>query len=307
MREIKHISVNGVHIAYMVLGDKKIDIVIEMGLGSTIGEWWQFAKKLSKDHTVLLYERAGYGMSEIYNKERTAKNIADELYGLLEQLEHEEKVTLVAHSQGGLYAQQFARLYPHLVKALVLIDPLSANDDAFKTLLTEVEYKRSGVDKSRSFKLGYILSKLHLGYVIKKVMKSAPRFYYYHDFSEEETNYILNALTKPKFYQTAMEEYRLAHSEKYILPLRDKKDFPDLPIYLVTHTSERAIKETMEFGGMDEEGAKKVEDIWQNLMKAYLTFTSKSSFVQAKKSSHYIHLTEPELIYHLIEKAFEEK
>lgn len=303
MLDIKHILVDTISIAYAVFGNGKIDVVIEMGLGSSIGEWWQFAEQLSQNHTVLIYERAGYGTSQSSHKERTPKNIASELYGLLNQLEHEEKMILVAHSQGGLYAQQFVRLYPQCVKALVLLDPLSANDHAFKTLLTEKEYKKSGVDKSGGFKLGLLCAKLHLGGIIKKVMQSAPPFYYYKEFSCEETDYILSALTKPKFYQTAMEEYRLAHHDSYVSELKDQKGFPDIPLYLITHTSEIAIKETMDFGGMDEVGAKKVEEIWQTIMKEYLTFSNQSTFVQAKHSSHYIHLTEGDLVSQLIDKA----
>ena len=94
---------------------------------------------------------------------------------------------LLAHSQGGLYAQQFCRLYPELVEKLILLDPLSANDNDFKEKLSEKEYKSSGVDKSSSFRTMQTLAKLHLGGITKRIMKSAPPFYYYHDFSKEET------------------------------------------------------------------------------------------------------------------------
>lgn len=304
MLEVKHIFIGSASIAYAILGKNKIDLVIEMGLGSSIGEWWQVAKRLSKTHTVLLYERAGYGNSLPSDKERTPLNIANELYQLLEQLEHEESVTLLAHSQGGLYAQQFARLYPQHVKALILLDPLSAYDNDFKTLLTSVEYKRSGVDKTGGFKLGYILSRLHLGFIIKKIMKTAPPFYYYKDFSNEETKYILSTLTKPTFYKTAMEEYRLAHREEEISGLKEKKDFPDIPIYLITHTSKMAIREIIEFGGLDEVGAKKVEEIWHELMKAYLALSHHSYFTQAKHSTHYIHLTELDVVCDTLERIY---
>ena len=50
------------------------------------------------------------------------------------------QITILAHSQGGLYAQQFARLYPEMVEKLVLLDLLSANDNRFKSELSKREY-----------------------------------------------------------------------------------------------------------------------------------------------------------------------
>lgn len=277
--------------AYKVFGKGSIDLVIEAGLGTCAGEWWHIAERLSEEYCVLLYERQRKPVTP-----RTPVNIGQELYSLLEMLGHREKIILLAHSQGGLYAQQFARLYPDMVRGLILIDPLSANDNSYKEFFTPEEQKKSGFDKAGNLVIMEKLAKLHLGFLIKSVMKKAPPFYYY-DFSKDAKEYILSSITETAFYHTALEEYRLAHDEDILVPLRKKEGFPDIPLALITHSSEFSIREIVEFGRTDRGFAQKVEDFWQSLMKEYLSFSNKTKFIQAKDSGHFIHLTEPGLIY----------
>lgn len=282
---------------YKVVGNGKVDVVVEAGLGSCLAEWLPMARRLSKKgKTVLLYERFGINLSTPAKEARTPKQIAWELHKLLKKVPHKEKVILLAHSQGGLYAQQFCRLYPELVEKLVLLDPLSANDNDFKEKLSEKEYKSSGVDKSSSFRTMQTLAKLHLGGITKRIMKGAPPFYYFHDFSKEETKEILGAFSKAGHARTALLEYQEAHRKENVAALRKKEGFPEIPLVLVTHASEPAIRENMEFGHNTRKFAEKIEKMWQELMKEYLEFSPQSEWISAKKSTHYIHLMEMELV-----------
>ena len=183
-----------------------------------------------------------------------------------------------------------------MVKGILLIDPLSANDNKYKTLLTPEEQKKSGFDKTSNLAIMNKLAKLHLGFLIKAVMKKAQPFYYYKDFSKDAFDYILSSITKSALYISALEEYRLAHEEEIVEPLKERSDFPDIPLVLIMHTSEFSVKEIVEFGRTNAEFAKKVEDIWQSLIKEYLSFSSKTKYNQAQNSGHFIHLTEPNLI-----------
>ena len=57
-----------------------------------------------------------------------------------------------------------------------------------------------------------------------------------------------------------------------------------------------AIKENMEFGGNSRPIATRIEQLWQEIMKEYLGYSKRAIWIQAKRSTHYIHLTDPELI-----------
>ena len=126
--QTKTVPLPSAALAYEKYGDVEVSLVIEMGFGASMAEWRQLTAKLAGRYTVLLYQRAGYGASSTSTLERTPENIAAELYLLLQQVGHARKVTVLAHSQGGLYAWKFAKLYPELVDRLVLLDPLSPED-----------------------------------------------------------------------------------------------------------------------------------------------------------------------------------
>ncbi|MBO5292064.1 MAG: alpha/beta fold hydrolase [Lachnospiraceae bacterium] len=300
---IQKISVQTAELAYCIFGTGKINLVIEMGLGAVMAEWRPLAERLAKHHTVLLYERAGYGSSSASTLKRTPEHIADELYRLLQQLDCEEKITLLAHSQGGLYAQQFARIYPQHVRNMVLLDPLSPHDSAFQKELTDAEFQKSGVDKTAGLRLNLRLTRLHLGWFVRLLMKSAPPFYYYPEFTKEETRSILSAISRPQIYETALAEYELAHQEQYLQKLRSPVGFPQLPLILVTHDSGIEEQEIRTFGGASEEEAAKIETLWQRLMCEYLAYSEKSVHIRASQSSHFIHLTDMDLICEWLEKS----
>lgn len=276
---------------FKIYGSGKINLIIETGLDATIGEWENVANKIREKFTVLCYERSTDSKSA-----RTPKNIAKELYQLLMTLDCDKNIIIVAHSQGGLYAQQFARLYPQLVKGLVLLDPLSPNDSRYKELLTPDEQKKSGFDKSENLKIMLRLAKMHLGALNRSVLKKAPPFYYYNKFSPETEKYIITKSSAAASLSAAIEEYRLAHEKSETEALADKTTFPNIPLVLITHSSDYEIKEIEQFGKTSHEFAVKVENMWQDLMKEYLDYSTLNRFMSAKSSGHYIHLTEPKLI-----------
>ena len=289
---------------YKIVGNLPLRFVVEMGLGACIEEWMPLAEQLVEQSAgqpgcsggVLLYERYGINRSPASENARTPFHIAQELHQLLEQLEHAEKVILIAHSQGGLYAQQYVRLFPEQVGGILLLDPLSAGDYLFQEKLSPKQYAKSGVDKSNNLILMKKLAKMKMGWLVKKMMKNAPPFYYFRNFSTKAENVILNSYTNITHLDTAYQVYVLAHDKKEIQALEKKEGFPDIPLTLITHDSEFAIKESMEFGNNSREFAEEVEHMWQDIMKEYLTFSKKSKYIQAKSSGHYIHLSDRETV-----------
>jgi chorismate mutase len=152
--------------------------------------------------------------------------------------------------------------------------------------------------------MGRLLCSIGLGPVFKPILKKGVPFYYYSGFSKEAEQYILASLTKANHYKTALEEYSLSHAEDQINELKEKNGFPDIPITLLTHSSRTVIEEIMNFGGATKEVAEKVEQIWQDIMKEYLSFSNKTKWIQSKKSGHFLHLTESNLVKDSIYEIF---
>lgn len=289
---------------YKIFGNKTVDIVIEMGLGACIAEWESIAEELGKNHGVLVYERAGINHSDKSDKDRTPSNIAKELMNLLDEIPHDEKLVIIGHSQGGLYASEFCGIYPEVVKGLILLDPLSKEDNMFKKELTARELKRSGADKSKNFIILERFVRLGLKGLVKKIMREGPPFYYA-DFSEKQKEDILNSFVNLTHLHTCKEEYRLAHDDAALKNMVSMDNYPDIPIILVTHSSEETIKENMEFGRNSRPFAVRIEQLWQEIMKGYLAYSKRAIWIQAKKSTHYIHLTEPEIIVESVNRIMQ--
>ncbi|MCQ4022383.1 alpha/beta fold hydrolase [Ruminococcus sp. zg-924] len=301
MMESRIIQFPSAALACEIYGEGKVGLVIEMGLGAVMAEWRRLAQRLSKRHTVLLYQRAGYGGSGISALERTPGNIALELHQLLGHIPHEEKVTLLGHSQGGLYVWNFAQVYPELVRALILLDPLSPEDDRFRTELTDAEFRKSGVDKTAGLRMNLKLTRWHLGWLVRRMMASAPPFYYDSGFSKEERQEILESLGKPQTYETALAEYAAAHDKNELTELLDRENKLACPVTMVTHDSALSCREIEQFGGASPEEAMKTEALWQEIMGVYLSCAQRGELVRAGHSSHYIHLTDPELVCRVVE------
>lgn len=297
---MKQITIPSARLSCEIYGEGDISLVIEMGLGAVTAEWRQLAKRLSAQHTVLLYQRAGVGASSRSCLARTPGNIVLELHQLLEVLPHEEALTLLAHSQGGLYAWAFAREYPELVGRLILLDPLSPEDHRFRKELTAAEFRKSGADKSAGLKLNRNLTRMHMGWLVKRMMASAPPFYYDDHFSPAERDEILTALGTAQTYETALAEYTFAHAPAVLAGLLDRETPVTSPLTLVTHDSQISCQEIQTFGGASPAEAQKIEALWQSVMAAYLACCTNATHIYAPHSSHYIHLTDADLVCGLV-------
>ena len=285
-------------LSYRLFGELSSQfVIIETAMGACSAEWWHLAEKWSDKFCILSYDRAGYGSSSSSSLSRTPFNIAHELNELLNMLGIRKKAVMIGHSIGGLYAQQFARLFPDRVHSILLLDPVSANNQTLKEQLNKREYYQSGIDKGGNLKLGLIITSLKLGFLLTPLLRKAPPFYYFHSFSKEAENAILRNQTQRKLYESTIAEYKCLESEEEIGNLKDKTNFPDVPLYLICHDPETMIAEIEHYGGTDKAIAAKIDELWVSLMKEYLHFSGNSVYKQARNSGHLIHLSDPDVIW----------
>jgi pimeloyl-ACP methyl ester carboxylesterase len=94
-------------------------VVLVHGLGSRMGHWLPVARRLARDHRVVLVDLPGHGataMPEPLSLEAAVQS----LQGVLD--DEPGPVVLVGHSVGGLVAAQAALDRPARVRALVLVE-----------------------------------------------------------------------------------------------------------------------------------------------------------------------------------------
>ncbi len=98
-------------------------VVLVHGLGATFQKSWRKVyPEVALGHTVLAYNRAGYGRTPVHDAVRDARQIVSELRKNLQRLALSPPYVLVGHSMGGLYMQWFARQHPQDVAGLLLVD-----------------------------------------------------------------------------------------------------------------------------------------------------------------------------------------
>lgn len=116
-------DIGGHKLEYVTAGEGSPVIVFLSGYGADIDTSWSrvypAAEKIS---TVFAYNRFGYGASDKVEQPQSGEVIVNSLRDILREKGLIPPYVLVGHSLGGLYANLFARQYPHEVSGVVLID-----------------------------------------------------------------------------------------------------------------------------------------------------------------------------------------
>ncbi len=117
---LKYVRVGDVQIGYRSFGHGDPLLMI-MGFAGTMDLWdLQLIRKLSKEHTVIIYDNRGAGSSTAGTREITIRRMAEDAAGLLKQLNY-ETAHILGWSMGGMIAQELALQHPSMVNKLILM------------------------------------------------------------------------------------------------------------------------------------------------------------------------------------------
>lgn len=103
-------------------------VILESGAFGSAADWDLVLDDLARGGRACAYDRAGIGRSPPRASDPGVTAIAQELRGLLDQLGERGPVILVGHSNGALYIETFAALWPDRVAGLVYVN--GVNSDA---------------------------------------------------------------------------------------------------------------------------------------------------------------------------------
>ena len=117
-------------------------VVLESGAFGTSADWDLVLDDLAKGGRVCAYDRAGVGDSRPRAGAEDVISIAEELAALLDNLGETGPVILVGHSNGALYAETFAALWPARVAGLVYVNGVTSNDGDDPMLLADLTRER---------------------------------------------------------------------------------------------------------------------------------------------------------------------
>ena len=114
------VETNGTSL-YVRIGGTGPAVVMLHGFGDTGDMWAPIAAKLMKDHTVIVPDLRGMGLSAHPDAGYTKKNQAVDIAGVLDHLKV-DKADLVTHDIGNMVGYAFVAQYPERVTRWVVID-----------------------------------------------------------------------------------------------------------------------------------------------------------------------------------------
>lgn len=123
----------------VTVGDQRIHVVVSGagptvvlcgGLASNWFDWDDVLRILSDFHTVVVFDRPGFGLSGPPPRGQlpTVTGEADRILDVLDALGLEGPAVVVGHSLAGFYAEAFARLHPHRTSGVLLLDSSVGRD-----------------------------------------------------------------------------------------------------------------------------------------------------------------------------------
>jgi 3-oxoadipate enol-lactonase len=111
-------KVGDINLYYEIHGSGE-PLVLIMGYGFRAGHWFAILDKLAAGNRVVVFDNRGTGRSDKPNIPYTAKMMAGDVAGLLDEIGI-SVTSIFGVSKGGMIAQEFALSYPGRLKNLVL-------------------------------------------------------------------------------------------------------------------------------------------------------------------------------------------
>jgi len=118
----KMIDLGGRSLHSCVYGKGSPTVALVSGFGAPQAYWNPVVPELAAQTTVLTFDRAGIGKSEIGELPTHGKQAATDLHTLLNKLNLPKPYIVIGHSYGGKVVRLFASMYPDDIGGIILED-----------------------------------------------------------------------------------------------------------------------------------------------------------------------------------------
>ncbi len=154
----KYAKSGGVNIAYQVVGDGPVDLVMVPGWTSNVEGWWElpastaFYERLATFCRLIIFDKRGTGMSDPFpiDEPPTLEQRMDDVRAVMDAAGFERAV-LFGYSEGGPMSLLFAATYPERTVALVLHGTFAKQEwhDTFAARLAETPEQLAALVEER--------------------------------------------------------------------------------------------------------------------------------------------------------------
>ena len=123
-KRVNYTTVDELRMDYRVEGEGSYTIIFDGDIGTTLEEWTPIVEKLMEKDSVrtFVYNRQGYGYSDIVDEDRNIQTILSETRLALNKAGIEGPYVLCPHSMSGIEALYWAQKYPDEIEAIIGLD-----------------------------------------------------------------------------------------------------------------------------------------------------------------------------------------
>lgn len=269
----KIININNHNMHIFTKGSGKATVVFISGFGtpSPYADFYPLYSEISKHAGIAVYERPGYGWSDIAKTPRDIDTITEEIHQLFTKSKQKPPYIFVAHSLGSLEAIRYTQKYREEVMGMVTID--AGNPDFYSKGLS------GSISSNNSLKL--ILNKIG----IFRLLFNNDKFY---NATIAERNYLkllpedLKKVDTVMYLKTMINKNKIDEDKSLVnnaLKVSSGGTIGNIPLTILTSEIEAANNKD-----------------WEVSQKAFRNWSAKSKQIIVKNSGHYIHHYAPEVV-----------
>lgn len=235
-KRVNYTTVDELRMDYRIEGEGTYTIIFDGDIGTTLEGWTPIVEELSENDSIrtFVYNRQGYGYSDISSSGRTPEEQARDLKILLRKAGLSGPYIIVGEGYGSLVLTSFAEQFKDSVAAAIMIDPI--NEQVVQTK----EYKKSQTLTKIRRSIEKIGSKCGLTMVLDKLNLDVNLEDYESGLLDKNKDEFLTLRTKSNYTTAVYNEL------KNILNGTSNSQidgvFSDIPYYLLTRDENDPLK-----------------------------------------------------------------
>jgi pimeloyl-ACP methyl ester carboxylesterase len=279
----KLVDIGGLRLHINCIGAGTPTVIMEAGPNDSSVIWQLVQPEISRFTRVCSYDRAGFGWSDAPNEPRSSSNIADELDRLLTRAAVPAPYVLVGHDFGTLDLRVFTSRHREEVAGMVFVDSVHPDihnrppfNVAAQSTITNFYYRV--IPWTVSLGVPRILGWCRDNFTFPNQPKEWDRF-----VPEASAQYC-------RLHSWRAEEAQVTdeHGSFYA----NAGPLGDVPLIVLSHDPQ-----VNDFGGFfSPADLIKAERSWMEMQGELRGLSSRSKWIVAKGSNHWIQLFRPELV-----------
>ncbi len=261
-------------------------VLFTSGLGGAWYDWDAVAPLLAGRATLVRFDRPGLGWSEPSSVPPTLAGEAERIRGLLEALELPGPVVLVGHSLSGFHVEAFARMFPQLTAAVVLVDSSTEPDAVPPPAYTQrVRRWRLIAGAGRAIGLSGVVGPAVWRAIVNATTLHGPK--------TADPDQVVATFAAGRPGIAALVENTLYFDvAAELLELRCEKPFPPVPLTVLAAFGRSRIERMLMPHGL----ASRVADSWRQRQRQLAALSPHGQLVELPDSAHYIPFDRPDAV-----------